>query len=262
MTRAIRCVVAFLIAWSLQSGVSFAEMDWWDHASGPGPFTGLFVDYRFACFAKEDTKTYMVWLDPHDPTALPSLWHRKLPANPTATSTPQQAASDHCKRDEHVRGYLILTERINFNWPGHRNRLVPADNDPKCTPIADCDDLRPVRVWSHEIGYIERLPRGWGIGAIAGLNRLAGPAFNPFYRVSLIPTIEFDPDAVRDHGPHSHWMKIMFGPTIFFKGFTTSDFCNRPGFSCQILKPWKSNNPDIIPMRISVVFDWGQRGPL
>ena len=258
MTRAIRCIIAFGIIWSLQAGVAFAENDWWDHASGPGPFWGLFIDYRFACVAKEDTGTHLVWLKPTDRTALPTLWTRRVPDRDQRT--PAALASSDCKRDQNVRGYLIWTERLNFNVGG--NRLVPDDDDPRCTPAVDCDNLRPVRIWSQEIGYMERLPRGFAVGAVAGINRFAGSAFEPFYRASLVPTIEWDPFA-RGDNPNGHWLKIIVGtPTVIFKGFTTSDFCNRPGFACQILKPWKSDDPDLIRYRISLVLDFGLRSGL
>ncbi len=68
-SRAIQCVVAFGIAWLLQVGVCFAEMDWFDRASGPGPFKGFFLHYRFLGVAKVDEDVHFVPLAPWDRTA-------------------------------------------------------------------------------------------------------------------------------------------------------------------------------------------------
>jgi len=259
VTRGIRCIAAFVIAWSLQAGVSFAEANWWDHASGPGGFWGLYIDYRFACIAKKDTGSQLVWLDPGDRTALPSLWPRKVDSGRPAAATAEELASLGCRRDQKVLGYLQVTERIDFNFL-HHNRLVPDGDGPTCQPIGHCDDLRPVRVWSHEIGYVHRLPRGFAVGAAAGINRFAGRAFEPFYRLSFVPTIEWDPSARSSTSTSAHWLKLVVGPTVMFKGFTNSDFCNRPGFACEVLTPWQSDKPDIIHYRASIVVDISLRG--
>lgn len=51
--NARRWFAAFAVAWCTQLGTSYGfDFDWLDKLSGPGPFSGLYVSYRFMCLSK------------------------------------------------------------------------------------------------------------------------------------------------------------------------------------------------------------------
>jgi len=256
-------------------------MDWWDRASGPGPFLGLFFDYRFACvnnttsqadFGKltnpltnqaipepvAEGRRTVTWLKPRDRTAIPSLWIRPVEEAPRLstyinTQTPDvaegvrryraAAARVRCTNDTDVPHFFTVT----FRWDhSYNNDLVPSKDDPLCR-ANDCDPLRTVRATGFGIGYFKRIGGGVAVGAVPGFTRFSGPAFTPVFRWSFTPTIEYAPFATRDEATdeHGHWLTVIAGWTIM-DGLHRSDFCNRPQYACNVLdsvpNPWPGTN--------------------
>jgi hypothetical protein len=262
VTRAFRFAIAFGVAWCLQAGVSYAEMDWLDRLSGPGPFRGVFVDYRFLCVSNKADQTdfralntvsdtrdtsgaVLTWLTPIDRTALPWIWPRHLPP-PVPAPGPLNAtrldeyrrkvAEVDCKSDQRIRGYLIATYRHDGST---ENRIVP--NNSK------------VRIDGWSLGYVYRMGGAFALSESFGLNRFYGPAFAPFYRASVTPLLEFFPLATASDAPFSHSLRFVMGATMFLKGFDTSDFCNRAGFACQRATPFHTSY-ELVP-RFGIVID-------
>jgi hypothetical protein len=282
--RAVRFMLAVAIAWGAQAGVSFAEANWWDHLSGPGPFVGVFADYRFLCISDssnqktfrrvtvsdappaepETGETEFTWLSVRDRTAGPWVWKRTPEPDVAVLDSytseslrnyrKQQAAVD-CKNDQNVRSYMFAGAR--FDW-AYKNNLVPSNDDPLCAQSQqsrdNCDTLRPVRVFTYEVGYVFRLAHGFGIGDTVELHQFWGPAFRTFYRGSVTPLIEFAPYAAKGRtGPQAYKVRITAGASFFPRGFDSTDFCNRTTVSCAPIKAWKSTT-EVVP-RIAIVFE-------
>ena len=251
MTRTIRCVVLVGVVSLLQTGVSFAEGDWWDHASGPGPFLGFFFDYRFACINSGTGGPVVTWLRPRDRTATPSLW--KKPVDSTAPAATDRAAVARygCTTDTKVPHFLTLT----FRWDhSYRNDLVPSKNDPKCKDN-DCDPLRTVRATALGVGYFKRVGGGVAVGAVPGFTRFSGPAFTPIWRLSVTPTIQYSPLVTKDDGTdqNGRWFTLVAAVTIM-DGLHRSDFCNRPQFACSVLNAWPGSDVERM-VRFGFIFD-------
>lgn len=214
-------MLAFAIAWAAQVGVSSAEANWWDHLSGPGPFWGGFVDYRFGCFSSiarnpdrpDQQETLFTFLKPGDRTALP--WVRKRPAPMAQPSTADRKAlaANQCKRDE-LHDSLILS----LQWAqSYSNEVTPRNRD---------GDEARVRITGIELGHVRRLRRGWSLRNSFGINRFSGDQFTTFYNGSNTIAVEFAPYAVDDISA-SRWVKLVMGATVLYGGFEATAFCNR-----------------------------------
>lgn len=252
MAKAIRCIVAFGIAWSLQAGVSFAESDWLDRASGPGPFKGFYLHYRFLCLPKTtDNQLTFRWLTPWDRTA--SALNAPITAVRLARrATLQQestTADGACKTDMGVRGYFELTYR----------RAVSQAND----LVAQHSQ---VHVAGYEIAYIDRFSRAFDFSLGTGLNWFDSSstswfrpwdaddeslAFKSFRRISVTPSIVFSPLATAGEGPRAHLIRIQAGATVFLRGFHAQDFCN--GTATCLDPTWQTHGADVIPMVRAIV---------
>ena len=277
--RAIRLVLACVIAWGMQAGVSFAENDWWDHWSGPGPFRGLFVTYRYLCLsntsddpdfrktiADEKPQVRHTLLSPIDRTA---SWLGAFSKTPkfndvlraqteqeqrTATTEDRlkearlkearlkaQAIVD-CKSDEKVRGYLFATYR----------RAVSIHND----LVAVTPDLRTngqVHVHGVDVGYVDRFSRSFDVSLAFGYYNISGRAFDSFQRPSFSPLLEYSPLAGVVEGEKGHIVKFIVGGTYWFKELNAQQFCNRPIATCK--DPTWHAGPEFIP-RIGFLFDF------
>ncbi len=224
--RGVRFVVAFAVAWGMQVGVSYAEADWWDHLSGPGPFWGLFVDYRFGCFSsiapnperQDQQVTTFTFLKPWDRTALPWITKRTAPLVPQGAD-PRTLAAVRCKRDE-LHDALILS----FHWDqSYTNQVTPRNSE---------GEEAKVRITGVEFGHVRRLTRGWNLRNTLGINRFSGDQFTTFYNGANTIALEFAPYAVTDVSP-SRWVKVIMGATILYGGFEASAFCNRTASNPQ-----------------------------
>jgi len=218
--RSVRFVLAFALAWAMQAGVSYAETNWWDHLSGPGPFWGGFVDYRFGCFTSvprserpDQQQTVFTFLAPSDRTALPWFAKRAAPAAQPSSAEPRAMAANRCKRDE-LHDALILSLRWNQSYT---NELTPRNSE---------GEEARVRIAGLEFGHVRRLKRGWSLRNTIGINRFSGDQFTTFYNGSNTIALEFAPYAVDDVSA-SRWIKIIAGATILYGGFEASAFCNR-----------------------------------
>jgi hypothetical protein len=260
LTTAIRCIVAFAIAWSLQIGVSFAEDDYLDRASGPGPFKGMYLHYRFLCVSRDDTQPNpdFVLLTPWERTAsalnLPvALIHKYTPGSNYNGEAALNAtdARGHCRADDkNVRGYFELTYR---RAASQENDLVGPQSQ--------------VHIASYEIAYIDRFTRPLAFSIGTGLNWFdarATPWFRPwdseddkslefksFRRISITPSLIFSPLATAGNGPRAHLIRVQAGATIFVRGFHAQDFCNG---TARCLDPtWETHGADVIPMVRAII---------
>jgi hypothetical protein len=264
--KAVRFVIAFAIAWGMQSGVSFAEKDWLDHLSGPGPFNGYFFNYRFLCVSNSkdyvnfpraadqqpvavtgEPKVAVTFLYPWDRTAsfaaLPALLAGggRSPAVPLASATDRERAAYACKSDREVRGYFELT----YRWAtSTENRLVVADDN-------------KVHLKSLDIAYVARFDRGLDMRLALGSNRFNGDAFAELKRTSVTPSIAFSPLALAGEGPRAHLLKVEAGGTLFLRGFRATEFCNRGNAKC-VDPSWESN-AEFVPM-LRVLIDLSLAG--
>ena len=270
--KAIRFVVVFAVAWCMQAGMSFAMEDWLDKLSGPGPFRGHGVGYRFLCVSNaadqedfrmvsltgpttgtpfvEKESTLVTWLGPHERSAF--VIPRKLPDKVPSPATPPNPASLReyrkmvaevdCKSDLRLRGYASVTGLFNQSY---KNNLFPADPD---------NGRYRVRILDLSVGYTVRLNRALDVGASFGLSRFSGKVFDPFYRHSLTPiSLEFSPLAVPRDGERVRAIKVGVAATTFFPGFEASDFCDRGPAACAGIREFKSS-VELIP-RVYVVVD-------
>ena len=271
MSRPVRCILAFVIAWSLQSGVSFAEMDWWDRASGPGPFKGFFLHYRFLCVSKpddtlkSDADVRFTPLLPWDRTASAlnapyefGRWAnaraRKQPyvtlAQVESNADARTRAAYDCKSDKGVRGYFEFVYR----------RSVSLENDLRV-------DRAQVHVVSLEVAYAQRFSRAFDFSLGTGMNwfdaRRRGwdgkledsdqpLAFASFRRVSITPSIIYKPLAAAGEGPRARAISVQAGATIFLRGFHARDFCEPPATCTD--PTWQTHGADVIPM-VRVLID-------
>ena len=265
--RISRFIILFGIAWTMQAGVCLAVDDWLDKLSGPGPFkNGLYVGYRFMCatnsqdednfgrlLPNETSKPYVTWLAPWDRTA--TVVPRSAPTLLAPPVSPDAAAlqryrenSAHidCKRDQRVRGYLILTLR---RWTTDRNELVIGD-----------PDTRRVTIKAVDLGYVNRLNGALDVNVAVGLNHFSGPAFGSFDRVSGNYSLEFAPLAVTSDGPRAHAFKIIVGGRMFYGEFTAADFCTAGKASCANTT-WRSNGHYELVPTVGLILDtsvWGK----
>ena len=263
-SRAIQCVVAFGIAWLLQVGVCFAEADWFDRASGPGPFKGFFLHYRFLCVSRVDkisddktTKGNVSFtpLRPWERTAtglhlvtgaIETSKHKVLDE-----STPRGA----CLSDnESVRGYFEVIYR----------RAVSLENDL-------LKNQAKVHVVSWEIAYANRFSRAFDFSLGMGINYIdprrrgwdgeldaadTPDAFRSFERVSVTPSIKWAPIASAGHSTWAHFITVQAGAAVFLRGFHARDFCNTGATAC-VDPAWQTHGADVIPMA-RVLVDWSQ----
>lgn len=247
--RAVGFVFAFSIAWGMQAGVVFAEANWWDHLSGPGPFWGLFVDYRFGCFTsvprnperQDEQETVFTFLNPSDRTALPSIKKREAPTVQPDAANRKAVGAFRCLRDE-LHDSLILSLRFNQSYS---NEITPRNSRGQ--------EAR-VRITALEFGHVRRLRRGWSLRNTIGVNRFSGDQFTTFYNGSNTIALEFAPYAVTDTLP-SRWVKVIMGATILYGGFDASAFCNRIATNpqCAQVTPRRFGT-EVIPT-VSFVLD-------
>jgi hypothetical protein len=259
--RIVRFAIAFGIAWMMQTGVSFAEKDWLDHLSGPGPFNGYFFNYRFLCVSNsrdyvnfprvagqppvavpDEPKVAVTFLFPWDRTAsflaVPALLFKAghSPEVPAAAASNRTQAAYACKSDREVRGYFEWT----YRWASSvENRLVVADDN-------------KVHLTSLDIAYVGRFDHGLDMRLALGSNWFHGDAFEKFRRMSVTPSIAFSPFALAGEGPRAHLLKIEAGGTLFLRGFQATEFCNRGTAKC-VDPSWQSN-VEFVPM-LRVLFD-------
>ena len=267
-------MLAFAIAWTAQAGVSFAEANWWDHLSGPGPFKELFVGYRFLCVSSsvtqqgfpetrvlvndrtKDLESYEEQPDvlftkllPWERTA--SLIPRHAPPVPRFDSDAirtfadvrqyrKRAAAADCKRDERLLGYVRANARFAVSV---QNDLVAGDS--------------PVHVWGFDLAYVDRIKGPFDISYAVGFNHFFGPSFESFDRISVSPSLEYAPFATHGGGPRAHALRVIAGTMTFLKGFKASDFCNRNEARC--LTPRWRTGVELIP-HIAVVVDLSMLG--
>jgi hypothetical protein len=246
--KAARFGVAFAVAWCMQMGTSYALEDWLDKLSGPGPFWGLSLPYRFVCFSKANDQTdfrtipqlaaldmdadraFVTWMTPTQQAAgvFPSTIPKPVPtlAPGTLTATQQLAyrraqAQRDCYIDQRVHSYVTLSPGF---YRSLKNRLFPAD--PKN------DDYR-VTILHLDATYTFRLNRVVDIGAGVGVSRFSGEVFDPFTRASLTPIyFYFSPIAFRGDSQISRALRFGVGLSTYVGDFTASDFCNKSGVSC------------------------------
>ena len=261
MARAIRCIVAFAVAWSFQAGVSFAEADWLDRASGFGPSKGFYVHYRFLCVTNPSANVQFVWLDPFDRSAsmlnaaseLGRWIHAKasrttyqtLVKPPAAAEVHEQAAYD-CKSDGYVRGYFELLYR----------RAVSLEND----VVANRSQ---VHLSGYEVAYVDRFSEPFdfsmGVGwnnidarptdwfTFTKLDRADQDAFTSFRRVFVTPSLIWSPFASAGKHPYAHLIRVQAGATVFLRGFHAREFCNT-GVTACVDPAWQTHGADVIPM--------------
>ncbi|HLG57847.1 MAG TPA: hypothetical protein VI485_21055 [Vicinamibacterales bacterium] len=249
--RAARVFVAFAVIWSMQLGVSYALEDFLDKLSGPGPFWGFSLPYRFVCFSRSndqtdfrtvpalaafdtnpqtDSKTFVTWMTPTQQAAgvFPSSIPTPVPTPGPGTLTQSQQsgyrreqARRDCYIDQRVNSYVTLTPGF---YRSFKNRLFPAD--PK-------NDDYKVTILRLDAIYTFRLNRVVDIGAGVGVGRFSGEVFNSFTRASVTPIyVYFAPLAFRGDNQVSRALRFGIGLSTYIGDFTASDFCNKSGVSC------------------------------
>jgi hypothetical protein len=254
--RMLRSVIAFGIAWGMLSGVAFAEADWLDRWSGPGPFKGFFLHYRFLCLSNPTgSKVETTPLAPWDRTAsalnvpffvgqaLTHTYESVAVKEATIANTGEYA----CKSDTGVRGYFELVLR----------HAVSIEN------VVGVQGSK-VHMASYELAYVDRVShrvdvslglgwnliddrtRGWWTGKLDSED--VGPhAFDSFSRWSFTPSIIYAPRATAGDTKRAHLVTIQAGATIFLKGFRGTDFCDPPRTACQN-PAWTTDGADFVPM--------------
>jgi hypothetical protein len=222
--RMMRFAIAFGIAWGMQSGVSFAEADWLDRLSGPGPHWGVFADYRFGCFSSPalpaTTGTAFTFLKPWDRTAFPWFAINPAPQVQPNPRDPKAVAAYNCKRDV-LHDYLIVSYRFDQSYS---NEVVPRNSD---------GDKALVRINGFEVGHVHRLKPGLALRDTVGMNRFSGKQFTTFWKESNTIALELAPYAVSVNPAddvqvsRAYRVKVIFGATILYGDFEASAFCNR-----------------------------------
>lgn len=259
--RQFTFVAVVALTWGMQTGVAYAAADWWDHLSGPGPFRGTYLEYRFLCVSNTadqiNPKTRAASLE-EGTVEFTKLWPWQRSASVVALFNPpdirrrQEAlnasteqdltklrkaqASLDCESDQRLRGYFIFTYR----------RLVSLEND-----LVLADDNQ-VHIQGFDVAYVARLNRALDFGVGLGLNRFDGAAFDTFDRISVTPSLTYAPLGTGGYGPRTHVLKVEVSARAFLGGFKAADFCNQPGARC-IDPTWRSRI-DIVPT-IRLVID-------
>jgi hypothetical protein len=197
--------------------VSAISADWLDRLSGPGRFWEVSIDYRFLCKAQD--APHVTWLGVTDRTSfLPIAVPRVVPSS----TDPAATANYNCKLDQHVRRYAIATYRFARSY---ENNVLPGST---------------VNMNGADAGYYFRVHRALDIGSSAGLNWFVGQDFDRFHSVTLTPTIEFSPLAIKHDGPKAHAIKLTLGATAYLQQFNATDFCgkdNQPNAACGSVVP-------------------------
>lgn len=238
MMRLTRLLALVGIAWWMQTGTSYAA-DWLDKLSGPGPFWGLSLHYRFACISSPPANEKIVtWLSPVNRSSgiLPIV----SPAS--RGNSAEAAAAFNCSWDQEVHSYL--TANIGFRQ-SFQNELFPGDPH---------NDLYRVRILDMGVTYAYRVSSAVDLSVTASLNRFTGDAFDPLYRAAITPGVVIAPFAFTSNTQRSRAFGIGAGWTMFSPGFDAADFCNRPSVSCAGINTRFKSRMELIP-QITVFLD-------
>jgi hypothetical protein len=249
--RAARLLGMLACVWFLQTGVASAHYDWLDRLSGPGPFHGIDIQYRFLCVADsppipaivgtlgipaESRRAVTLGLFDQGAGVIPFNAPRRRPdagalrANATLNEVRDyraQYVEASCERDTNVRGYLAL------KWGPYKsseNLLFPRNEDAEI----------------YQVRFVQTaLKGGWrlwravdAVGSL-GINRFTGDAFDSFWRPSVMAGFALYPVATVVDSQLARAFMVEVGAQSFLSGFEASDFCQPdrlPELGCRGLK--------------------------
>jgi hypothetical protein len=273
--RFVRVAVVFLVASSLQCGVSYAVVDWLDKLSGPGPFTGLVFQYRFACLSAASDQSDFGHLDgasrfrPGEKDLDPEV-HFLTFQSPFARSSgliPIKPATEIEDTDKPRANVSTFRHDIELYRIKKARRDCDTDTTSKYlaftfghfwskenTLFPDSENDRyQVGLQQYEVAYGIRLNRSLDLLTSAGIAVFQGDVFPSFTRMSITPvSFDFAPFAIRDDTQRNRAIKFSLAFTMFAPGFEGSDFC-RDDAACATMRPFQSRW-EFIP-RLSLKVD-------
>ena len=255
--KTARVCVALAVAWCMQVGVAHAYVDFWDRLSGPGPFVGFVIPYRFLCVSQgsdqarfrqppgastQPDETFATWIGPFD--AASNFIPVRTP--PSGAANAREQARLDCLHDERLRGYSILTTTF---FGSTSNRLFPSDPD---------NSRYGVRITHVEWAYAIRLHDTLDVSAAVGFSRFSGEVFDPFWRPSLTPiVVRFAPLAFKWPNQKGRSLKIALGLVTHFDGFDAADFCNIDAVTCaNVDTSFRSNRERILRVGVEINPVW------
>lgn len=234
--KLLRLITAFLVASSLQAGVSFALEDGiLEHLSGPGPFFRFGFEYRALCVSQPagTSGPTASWLHPYDRGAaldVPAWGH--APKGTDARALAHQA----CARDQDVKAYVAFSYGHYFSV---QNNLFPDNLD---------DKAFKVKAESAGARFMTRIHPAVDVGIGASVFWFHGQAFSSFARFTLEPVrLSVAPFAALSDSPRAKAFRFTVAPTILFGTVDQDDFCNTSActvtprqFSSQAETIWAS----------------------
>ncbi len=289
--RMMRFVIAFGIAWGMQAGVSFAEADWLDRLSGPGPFGGFNYSYRFLCMtttgdqpdfgAVPDATKNNIAEIPEKANrrlkfgqhgSIPLLWSReektdeeKKSSGPTLNNVPAEEPAK-ARALEAYKQALNAYRREQATYFCHNDQYIRAylaatyrhnGNDKHSAYRAlfnlfNGRDKSRVQIETLEVGYVRRVGP-FDLSETFGINYFHGPGFKRFWRGSATPAVGFSPFAILSDRPAARFATFWISGHTFFDGFDSSDFCRNEQTACEGITPFNTST-EIVP-RFSLVLN-------
>jgi hypothetical protein len=251
--KAVRLIVISVVIVLVQAAPARAYYDfpWIEKFSGPGPFFGVEVGYRFLCRAQPDPAnadvTETVFLKPSNPGA--GLWPGRVPDDATlrAANTPAARALQLCSADRAVRSHA--TAAFHF-LRSVRNDLIRDKA---------FDD---VTITGASVAYGVRIHPSLDLSSSIGFSMFSGDAFDRFTRLRLVPVdLKFYPFAGGRDALRNRAFAVTAGVVMYVPGFEQSDFCQLPNPEVQCANPDFSEAPELL-MKAGVAVDLGALGAL
>ena len=236
--RVVALCVALVAGGAADARAEF-DFPWLEKLSGPGPFWGVEVNYRFYCRVAQSLSPRGVFLGPFSPGAtLFSI--NPLPTPPASGAT----ARDLCTADTGVRSY----ETVGWHYyRSTRNDLIVG---------SDRDD---VSIWGVDWKHAIRLDEALDLSMGAGFSVFRGAAVDTFARFRWVPAeIKFYP-LVIDADAHDRLTRrgiyVTAGVLTYVPGFKASQLC---GSECAV--PF-SEDPEAL-LKFGLHVDLGTLGEL
>jgi hypothetical protein len=251
--KVVRLFVVGVVIVLAQAAPAHAYYDfpWLEKFSGPGPFFGVEVGYRFLCRVQPDPAnadvTQAVFLKPTNPGA--GLLPGRVPddAAQRAATTPAARALQMCSADRGVRSHA--TAAFHF-LRSTRNDLIrdkAFDN---------------VTITGASLAYGVRIHPALDLSSSIGFSMFSGDAFERFSRLRLVPVdLKFYPFAGGRDALRSRAFAVTAGVVMYVPGFEHSDFCQLPNPEVQCANPDFSEAPELL-MKAGVAVDLGALGAL
>jgi hypothetical protein len=228
-----------------------AEWDiaWLDKLSGPGPFRGWAVNYRFHCLTHptvtdQPASERRAWLKPWEPGAgiVPPIrrsssggFNSRLQVAAAADAMPR----DKCRADKQILQYSTIAFTDQYS----------KDNVLVIDPARDGVTVRAVDFrHAFRVDKAFDVMFGGGIAIFTG----EGDAFDTFAQLRLaLVDARWYPLAHRDLGDSGRyrWLMVGWGVSQFVPGFAADAFCGRLQ-SPPCAQPFEGGSESVLHLKI------------